>query len=244
MKIRIGNDIKLVVRLVGTMTIPRINIQSMKAYLINTNFIEEYKKRTASKTKFLSRYPLEPMIAQYTSTSYNLNASGYPTYRAFPHRHVHATYGGFGVTPYWEDHYLPVANKCLGEYLAKVKATENKDVVEVYFPAEAQFYPGTYKLVIVAKVYDPGFDDTNLRTVTVDYNNIFTLVKSTNDEGSTDSAVELLVNGQQTINDDSGDIYVNGGVINPEGKIELSFSGSNQTVKIDTSDEFVWGEYQ
>ena len=67
-------------------------------------------------------------------------------------------------------------------FLAPVEATENKNKVKVYFPAQAQIYTGTYKLVIVAKVYEPGYCKDNLRTITIDYENVFTLVNSS-DQG-------------------------------------------------------------
>jgi len=67
-------------------------------------------------------------------------------------------------------------------FLAPVEATENKNKVKVYFPAQAQLYTGTYKLVIVAKVYEPGYCKNNLRTITIDYENVFTIVNSS-DQG-------------------------------------------------------------
>lgn len=67
-------------------------------------------------------------------------------------------------------------------FLAPVEATESKNKVKVYFPAQAQLYTGVYKLVIVAKVYEPGYCKDNLRTITIDYENVFTLVGSS-DEG-------------------------------------------------------------
>lgn len=67
-------------------------------------------------------------------------------------------------------------------FLAPVEATESKNKIKVYFPAQAQMYTGTYKLVIVAKVYEPGYCKDNLRTITIDYENVFTLVNSS-DQG-------------------------------------------------------------
>lgn len=67
-------------------------------------------------------------------------------------------------------------------FLAPVEATDNKNKIKVYFPAQAQIYTGTYKLVVVAKVYEPGYCKDNLRTITIDYENVFTLVNSS-DQG-------------------------------------------------------------
>lgn len=67
-------------------------------------------------------------------------------------------------------------------FLAPVEATDSKNKIKVYFPAQAQIYTGTYKLVLVAKVYEPGYCKDNLRTITIDYENVFTLVNSS-DQG-------------------------------------------------------------
>ena len=67
-------------------------------------------------------------------------------------------------------------------FLAPVEGTDSKNKIKVYFPAQAQLYTGTYKLVLVAKVYEPGYCKDNLRTITIDYENVFTLVNSS-DQG-------------------------------------------------------------
>lgn len=44
-------------------------------------------------------------------------------------------------------------------------------------------YTGVYKLLIVAKIYEPGYMKDNLRTVTMDYENVFELVSKSDMEG-------------------------------------------------------------
>ena len=69
---------------------------------------------------------------------------------------------------------IPDPNK----FRAPVKAGSEKNKVYVYFPAEDQHHTGTYKLVIVAKIYEPGYAPNDLRTVTMDYKEVFTIVGS------------------------------------------------------------------
>ena len=191
MKIRIGNDIVLRVKLLGRSIIDSININSVKAYLINTTAEAAALADLNNKTRFISRFPIEPMIDAYTSTQYNINSTGYPSYHAFPNNHVIGSYAGFGYDPHWRRIYRPIPQHNLTEFLAPVKATDDKDTVEVFFPADAQLLTGDYKIVIVAKLYEPGFSCNNLRTVTMDYENIFTLVNSS--EEGVDTAVTMNV---------------------------------------------------
>lgn len=153
MKIRIGNDIKLVVKLLGNSSIGAINIQSVKAYIINTTMQEAMINDLKNKTRFISRFPIEPESDAYITTPYNINCSGYPSYRAFPQTCIVGPYSGFGVYPDWNKIYKPVPKYNFIEYPAPVEATSAKDVVNVFFPADAQLFTGDYKLVIVAKIY-------------------------------------------------------------------------------------------
>lgn len=78
------------------------------------------------------------------------------------------------------------------EYYAKVKSTSEKDRVEVFYPAADQRILGKYTLVIIAKIYEPGYDCGNLRTITVDYPNAFELVENSN-EADVSSSVTIVV---------------------------------------------------
>lgn len=224
-RIRIGNDIKLVVKLLGTNTYDpiNININYVKAYIINTTLEEKQIAEYKNKTRFISRFPIEPMIDAYTSSSCNINSSGYPTYHAYPQNHVIAPYAGFGVNPSWDRMYKPIPQHNLTEFRAPVKATHRKDVINIFFPAEAQLFPGTYKIVIVAKLYYPGFNPNNLRTVTMDYENIFVLTNTSED--GVDSAVTLEVG---ITDSDTDDLYATAG--------ELDKKDGKTTVRVDMSD--------
>lgn len=97
--------------------------------------------------------------------------------------------------PHWHNDFCHPCHECecdypIGEELdhvnipdpdkfrAPVKAADDKNKVYVYFPAEDQHHTGTYKLVIVAKIYQPGYAPNDLRTVTMDYKEVFTIVGS------------------------------------------------------------------
>ena len=242
MKILIGNDIRLLVRLLGKNSTDRINIQSIKAYLINTTVEEQAIADLHNKTRFISRFPIEPAIDAYTSTAYNINSTGYPSYHAFPRNHVIGSYAGFGHYPNWDMIYRPVPHHNLTEYLAQVKATKDRDIVDVFFPAEAQLFPGTYKMIVVAKIYDPGFSSNNLRTVTMHYENIFQLVNNVNEEG-VDSAVTLHVGIDNDSPSSTGeDVHAtSGSFIDNSGKIRVNLN-NDTSFDIDMSSETMWHE--
>ena len=191
MKIRIGNDIRLYVSLLSSKVTDSVNINSVKAFIINASKQKEAYDELKNKTKFISRFPVEPYVSAYSSTAYDIKSSGYPTWRAYPQNYVIGSYAGFGVEPDWNSKHQPMPVHNLTEYQAEVKATKVPNKVQVFFPAEAQLFTGDYNLIIVAKIYEPGYASNNLRTVTMDYENIFTLV-NTSEEG-VDSDVTLQV---------------------------------------------------
>lgn len=157
-------------------------IRSVKAILINETLKEKREKDLKNKSRFVSRFPMEPLTRAFASSPYNIHNSGYPSWKAYPKNHMFATYHGFGVNPDWDSIYrnAPMRNDI--EYLANAAATDKQSVVEVMFPAEHQLHTGVYSLIIVAKVYAPGFNSHNLKTYTIDVPNVFELV-STSAEG-------------------------------------------------------------
>lgn len=149
-----------------------INIKSIKCLIINTT----------------------PMLSDHCGTAYEIHRCGLPTYHIHP---VHQ-YWGYGMHPFgpknWHHglyphfdyfcrnpyghHYLkpiPTAAKA-NEFVAPVKALAERNKVRVFFPASAQLLCGTYSLTFVIELYEPGYHCNNLRTITVDYNNVFELV--------------------------------------------------------------------
>lgn len=171
-------------------------------------------ERRNGTVKYISRFPAEPFHHAYHGTPYDLCHSGHPTYHVHPIYAV-APYIGFGVHPHTFDpfhnhlwgyddmmdvhdrmlrkdrDYVEKYDKC--EFLAPVQATDKSNKVLVYFPAENQLYTGTYKLVIVAQLYQPGYspNNDNLRTVTMDYNEVFVLVKDSEEGAAGDINITI-----------------------------------------------------
>lgn len=61
-------------------------------------------------------------------------------------------------------------------YLAPSRVLEEKNRIQVYFPACDQYACGVYKLVIVLVVYEAGWGRCDLHTYTIDYGDVLTLV--------------------------------------------------------------------
>lgn len=189
-RIRIGNDIRLRINLLNMEGIDTINIKSIKVYIINTSREKEKADKIANCTKFISRFPCEPHHQAFEPSAYDLNLAGLPRYYAYPEHHCHYFYHGFGLHPDWS-HIYPVEN-CTNdtEFIAPVQATEYKDQVNAYFPANNQLYCGVYKIVVVARIYQPGYGLDSLRTITMDYNDVFRLV---DDSTGTNSDVTMEI---------------------------------------------------
>lgn len=156
-----------------------ISIRGVKAVFVNTTLRNEYTERVKKKSRFIGRFPLEPCMEAYHATPYDICNGGHPTWRAYPHQYCAAHYHGFGIHPCWEGIYkpLPILDKI--EYRANVMATKKQNVVEVSFPATHQYHTGKYTLILVVKVYAPGFNHNNIKTITIDLPDVFELVKST-----------------------------------------------------------------
>ena len=101
-----------------------VSIRSIKAILINVSKEKEMHDYLRKKTRFISRFPIEPCITSFDATPYNICCSGYPTWRAYPHAYWPMPYHGFGVYPQWDGIYkkLPIINNT--EYVAPVSATK------------------------------------------------------------------------------------------------------------------------
>lgn len=222
-----------------------IGIRSVKAFLINTSKEGEYQEMMKKKTRFIARYPIEPCLGCFHSTPYNICNSGYPTWRAYPHRYCVAPYHGYGLRPQWDGLYHILPSKPSFEYAAPVMYTQYQNVVEVAFPAEAQRFTGTYKLIIVAKVYAPGYNMANLKTITVDMPDVFELVKTT--EEGVDTGISMNVTNVQDVLTNIGsyegsydDIYVNSGEYN-DNNITLGRTDGTP-VDVDVSEFTAWYE--
>ena len=206
MKVRIGNDIRLQVQLNYGQAQDPVNILSLKAVFVNKTlekqFIKEYKK----KNRFMYRFPIEPFTNEFQSTAYNLNSSGNPRYRAY----VMNQYSGFGVYPDWSKQRL-LKKMNITEYTSEVQRTSDASSIIATFPASAQLYTGQYDLIVIAQVEDPGYKN-NVRTATIDYKNVFELVKTT-EESDVEEAVHITID-NNTDSSPRQDYYVVSGSYN------------------------------
>lgn len=181
MKIRIGNDIKLDVYLSKENIEDQINIKRIQCYLINTT---------------QDPYPM------CQSTEYDVNTCGVPKYHVMPcekridnyfwkcdNYWLKAPYDGFGVNPEWDAVYVKNHGMCFtNKYLAKSNSTADPNRIEVLFPAKDQRTIGSYDLLIIADIFEPGYNDNNTKTITVDYANVFQLVEHSSEADVNDNA--------------------------------------------------------
>lgn len=206
--IRIGTDVRIKVNIVdGEQTVNPINVKHVECYLINT---------TEESTYFASRFPQEPVSDQYEASEYHVNTCGHPVYFTYPDQHIVPVYQGFGLHPNWSRIY-PMRDKANSDaFKAPVFAGEGMGQVVVLFPAEAQKRCGTYKLVIKAKIYQPGYSMIgNLRTITMDYDDVFTLVE---DSSQADSDATIVIENEHAIHVEEVNVYGDDDVILGQSK--------------------------
>lgn len=168
MRIRVGNDIRIIIKLYSDDK--QINFQSVSAFLYNTTQERIRKEKEEKINRFIGRFPKEPFSNIYSPTEYNINCIG-------NHYHVKPfvkVYNGFGVKPDWKDiygcHVPPTSRR------VEVFFREKKNEIELRFPACWQLGEGDYSITVIGEVFDPGFNDNNLRTIVYDYKDVFTLV--------------------------------------------------------------------
>lgn len=206
--IRIGTDVRIKVNIVdGEKTVNPINVKHVECYLINT---------TEENTYFASRFPQEPVSDQYEASEYHVNTCGYPVYFTYPDQHIVPVYQGFGLHPNWSRIY-PMHHRADSDaFRAPVFAGEGMGQVVVLFPAEAQKRCGTYKLIIKAKIYQPGYSMIgNLRTITMDYDDVFTLVE---DSSQADSDATIVIENEHEIHVEEVKAYGDDDVIIGQSK--------------------------
>ena len=201
-KIRIGNDIRLAVDLNTQFGLPTgsNNVRQVSAYFINTTRLAEYKKKAKSRSGFIGRFPREPFSHDYDTTPWCLCGCGKPTWNAYP-TNAGCVYSGFGTQPYKGLKELKkLANSI--QYRAACYNTQHPNMILVDFPANQQLYAGVYTLILVAKLYVPGYTN-NIQTVSVDIPNIIELVKNVKDTvepspSTDDSSSEQPSDGQSS----------------------------------------------
>lgn len=247
-KIRIGNDIRLAVdlRKVVEEGDNTFAVRQITAYLVNTTKVKEYEDKIKEHPKFHGRFPREPFSHDYDTTPWCLCGCGMPTYNAYP-VNAACVYSGFGTEPYSKLNKDLVKIAKYVQYRAECKPAAQQNIINVYFPAKDQFCTGEYKLVVVAKVYAPGYNDEDLKTVQVDVPEVFELVETT--EEGIDTGVVISTDVDNAADGTAGadnqdviftDVYVNGGVLS-DGNIILSRTDNNP-VSIDLDGVVGWYE--
>lgn len=178
-KYRIGNDINLDITINELNGMDIINIKSIRCFIKNTTPGMDPHNHYDVHRIGLPMYHAMPQNRNY----------GYGMYPGVPN--FHRLYPNYpylrDFNPHW---HMPVERRPHlhpHEFDAPVKALEDRNKVRVYFPAIAQMLCGMYSLTFVIQLYEPGYHCNNLRTVTVDYNNVFELVP--NMEGASGSIV-------------------------------------------------------
>lgn len=163
-RIRIGNDIRVQTSLHDLNDFDITSIKQLRCY-----FIPQGDSYTVSNTD------------TYDPMQYTICNCGKPKYNVFPCNidapHWFCGYNGFGVN---SKRFVHVDSNFLAP--ARLLAEQNR--IEAYFPAKAQYQIGEYKFVIVLTIYQPGWCEDNLRTITLDEGVIFAL---TNDDRDTDT---------------------------------------------------------
>lgn len=163
-RIRIGNDIRVQTSLHDLNDFDITSIKQLRCY-----FIPQGNNYTPSATD------------TYDPMQYNICNCGKPKYNVFPCNidapHWFCGYNGFGVN---SKRFIHVDNK----FLAPSRLLAEQNRIEAYFPAKAQYQIGEYKFVIVLTIYQPGWCEDNLRTITLDEGVIFAL---TSDDRDTDT---------------------------------------------------------
>ena len=221
-RIRIGNDIRVQTSLHDLNDFDITSIKQLRCY-----FIPQCDSYTTPNDTY------DPM-------QYNICNCGKPKYNVFPCNidapHWFCGYNGFGVN---SKRFIHVDNK----FLAPSRLLAEQNRIEAYFPAKAQYQIGEYKFVIVLTIYQPGWCEDNLRTITLDEGVIFALTSDDRDT-DTDTIIDLdipyitsiTVPNKLVLKNESQFNIGEQDYNNTTYSITLNYSdGSNKSV---TSDEF------
>lgn len=169
-RIRIGNDIRVQTSLHDLNDFDITSIKQLRCY-----FIPQGDSHTT------------PTTDTYDPMQYTICNCGKPEYNVFPCNidapHWFCCYNGFGVN---SKRFIHVDNK----FLAPSRLLAEQNRIEAYFPAKAQHQIGEYKFVIVLTIYQPGWCEDNLRTITLDEGVIFALTSDDRDT-DTDTIIDL-----------------------------------------------------
>lgn len=212
-------------------------VKGVRAYFVNRTMKKKIEDDLKKKTRFVSRFPVEPCCCAYSSTKYNINSGGYPNWNAYPCQRCAAPYTGFGCCPDWKYIY-PGPETCVAEYQAEVRALPLSNEYETIFPAVAQLFTGDYDLIIVADLYAQNYGRNNTRTVTIDKEEVFTLVDSTKEGVDGDVVIDVRTNDiyPQPVTD----VHLESGVLDTSDNDIVLTLNDGQTVNVSVDNITHW----
>lgn len=219
-RIRIGNDIRVQTSLHDLNDFDITSIKQLRCY-----FIPQCDSYTTPNDTY------DPM-------QYNICNCGKPKYNVFPCNidapHWFCGYNGFGVN---SKRFIHVDNNFLAP--ARLLAEQNR--IEAYFPAKAQYQIGEYKFVIVLTIYQPGWCENNLRTITLDEGVIFALTNDDRDPNHS-TTIDLDITYAESI-DVPDKLYLHktlnlGETDEKLTKYDVTIGYSDESTRKLTSDEF------
>lgn len=225
-RIRIGNDVVVRTSLDEFETNDKLKIKTLQCLFIK----QEYDNKSDNDMCY---EPSQYVYGCCGCCNYNAAVfnNGYNMPCTLRDPHWFPGYNGFGVN----------SNKfnCPKEYQSDVRVFDN--YVESYFPAKDQKL-GIFKVVFVAQVYTTGWGMNDLKTITIDKGELFTLVDSA-EESTTDGLIDLT-DGQG--GDQENDklivdaIFIKGGKKDKiENKFILGTGGTHELLDYVTSGRYV-----
>lgn len=225
-RIRIGNDVVVRTSLDEFETNDKLKIKTLQCLFIK----QEYDNKSDNDMCY---EPSQYVYGCCGCCNYNAAVfnNGYNMPCTLRDPHWFPGYNGFGVN----------SNKfnCPKEYQSDVRVFDN--YVESYFPAKDQKL-GIFKVVFVAQVYTTGWGMNDLKTITIDKGELFTLVDSA-EESTTDGLIDLT-DGQGS--DQENDklivdaIFIKGGKKDTEkNKFILGTGGTHELLDYVTSGRYV-----
>ena len=225
-RIRIGNDVVVRTSLDEFETNDKLKIKTLQCLFIK----QEYDNKSDNNMCY---EPSQYVYGCCGCCNYNAAVfnNGYNMPCTLRDPHWFPGYNGFGVN----------SNKfnCPKEYQSDVRVFDN--YVESYFPAKDQKL-GIFKVVFVAQVYTTGWGMNDLKTITIDKGELFTLVDSA-EESTTDGLIDLT-DGQG--GDQENDklivdaIFIKGGKKDIlEDKFILGTGGTHELLDYVTSGRYV-----
>lgn len=223
-RIRIGNDVIVRTSLDEFETDDKLKIKTLQCLFIK-------QKHNDKSDNDMCYEPSQYVYGCCGCCNYNAAVfnNGYNMPCTLRDPHWFPGYNGFGVN----------SNRfnCPKEYQSDVRVFDN--YVESYFPAKDQKL-GIFKVVFVAQVYTTGWGMNDLKTITIDKGELFTLVDSS-EESTTDGLIDL------TDNQDNDKLTVDAIEISKNSIYKDPFKGNSEVSTYElfdfASEDFRWIVY-